>query len=252
MTTTSLHNHSTWSDGAADIAAMALAARTAGLQTFGISDHWVSLPKGCRLKTEWSIAPERLERYFQECLDVKKQVETRHFTMRIGLEVDFFPENWQANLASLANYPLDYTIGSIHYLDDFPIDSSPEPWRPLGQDAINDIWREYWRRLRALAETKAFTIIGHLDLPKKFGFAATANLDGEIEAALRAIRRSGAQLELNTAGWHKPCDEPYPSPTLLQRALALGIPVLITADAHAPEHVNRDFAQAAQLLASLA
>ena len=252
MTNTSLHNHSTWSDGAADIGTMALAARAAGLHAFGISDHWVMLPANCRLNTEWSIAPGRLDSYFQECIDVKKQVETTHFTMRIGLEVDFFPENWQANMARLASYPLDYTIGSIHYLDDFPIDSSPEPWLPLGQDAINDIWREYWRRLHALAETRAFTIIGHLDLPKKFGYGATADLSFEIEAALQAIRRSGAQLELNTAGWSKPCAEPYPSPNLLKRALALGIPVLITADAHAPEHVNRDFDKAAGLLASLA
>ncbi len=252
MTNTSLHNHSTWSDGAADIGAMALAAKAAGLSTFGISDHWVMLPANSRLKTEWSIAPDRLDNYFQECLNVKKQVETAQFTLRIGLEVDFFPENWQANLARLANYPLDYTIGSIHSLEDFPIDSSPEPWLPLGQDAINDIWREYWRRLKSLAETRAFTIIGHLDLPKKFGHAATADLSFEIEAALLAIRRSGAQLELNTAGWSKPCAEPYPSPSLLKRALALGIPVVITADAHAPEHVNRDFAKAARLLASLA
>ncbi|MDD4097989.1 MAG: histidinol-phosphatase HisJ family protein, partial [Lentisphaeria bacterium] len=200
MTNTSLHNHSTWSDGAADITAMATAARDAGLNVFGISDHWVMLPPGCRLKTEWSISADRLDGYFQECLAVRKQVETERFSLRIGLEVDFFPETWQENMALLARYPLDYTIGSIHYLDDFPIDSSPAPWKNLDQDSINDLWRQYWLRVRALAETRAFTIIGHLDLPKKFGFTATADLNAEIDAALLAIRESGAQLELNTAG----------------------------------------------------
>ena len=252
MITTSLHNHSTWSDGGADVATMALAAKAAGLKTFGISDHWVMLPENRPFDIEWSIHPERLGCYFQECLEVKKQVETERFTMRIGVEVDFFPENWQENMAHLANYPLDYTIGAIHNLDGFPVDSSPEPWQALGQDGINDVWRKYWLRLKALAETKAFTIIAHFDLPKKFGFRPTVDLDSEITAALQAVRTSGAQLELNTAGWSKPCAEPYPSPSLLKRALALGIPILVTADAHAPKHVNRDFDKAAQLLDSLA
>ena len=156
------------------------------------------------------------------------------------------------NIAHLANYPLDYAISAIHNLDGFPVDSSPKPWQALDQDAINDIWRKYYRRLKALAETKAFSIIAHFDLPKKFGFRPTIDLDSEITAALQAVRDSGAQLELNTAGWSKPCAEPYPSPSLLKRALALDIPILITADAHAPQHVNRDFDKAIELLNSLA
>lgn len=252
MITTSLHNHSTWSDGTVDIATMANAAKAAGLKTFGISDHWVMLTENRPFDIGWSIHPERLERYFEECLEVKKQVETEDFTMRIGVEVDFFPENWQKNIAHLANYPLDYAIGAIHNLDGFPVDSSPKPWQALDQDAINDIWRKYYRRLKALAETRAFSIIAHFDLPKKFGFRPTIDLDSEITAALQAVRDSGAQLELNTAGWSKPCAEPYPSPSLLKRALALDIPILITADAHAPQHVNRDFDKAIELLNSLA
>jgi histidinol-phosphatase (PHP family) len=62
-----------------------------------------------------------------------------------------------------------------------------------------------------------------------------------------AIAASGCVIELNTAGWHKPCAEAYPAPEFLELACSAGVPLVISSDAHAPEEVGRDFDRAIAL-----
>ena len=45
-------------------------------------------------------------------------------------------------------------------------------------------------------------------------------------------------LEINVAGYRKPCEEPYPSPSILKAAFELGIPITFGSDAHNPEQVG--------------
>src|SRR5688500_10992038 len=47
----SYHNHTTWSDGAPTLAALIQAARRAGLDELGVSDHYVPYPGGQQV--EW-------------------------------------------------------------------------------------------------------------------------------------------------------------------------------------------------------
>jgi histidinol-phosphatase (PHP family) len=54
-------------------------------------------------------------------------------------------------------------------------------------------------------------------------------------------------IELNTAGWHKPCADAYPSSGFLELACAAGVPLVISSDAHVPEEIGRDFARAIEL-----
>ena len=62
-----------------------------------------------------------------------------------------------------------------------------------------------------------------------------------------AIAASGSVIELNTAGWHKPCAEAYPAPRFLELACSAGIGLVISSDAHAPHEVARDFPRAIAL-----
>lgn len=69
-----------------------------------------------------------------------------------------------------------------------------------------------------------------------------------VDDALAAILRSGLPVELNTSGWAKPAATPNPSLDILRRCARLGIPAILSADAHRPEHVDRDFDRGFQLL----
>ncbi|MBO4303372.1 MAG: histidinol phosphate phosphatase, partial [Lentisphaeria bacterium] len=49
-------------------------------------------------------------------------------------------------------------------------------------------------------------------------------------------------------GWHKECNEQYPSLPILREAAKRRIPVIVNADAHDPAHLQRDFLHASEIL----
>ena len=248
MLITSYHNHSTWSDGTSTAEEMFLAAKAAGLREFGLSDHWVVHPDKCKDSLSWSIKLDHLDKYVSECLEWKKRLDDENFTIRIGVEVDFFEENWHEVLKQLNNHPFDYLIGAVHYFGTFPIDHSAPPWQALDQQQIDAVWQGYWRKIRNLAATCDCDFLAHLDLPKKFNFLPTEAYQGELEETLLVLQKYDLPIEVNTGGWAKPCAECYPGKAGLQRACQLGIPVLVNADAHQKEHITRFFPEAEKLL----
>lgn len=243
MYLTSYHTHTTWSDGNDSLEAYLKAAHEEGLQELGISDHYVLCPD--QQPVNWAMPSDALDSYVQQLIAVQHNYPD--LLVRCGVEVDFFPENVSAMKTRLAPYPFDYIIGSIHYVHGFPVDENAVNWERLTVDERNDVWREYWRLQQLLAESGLCDIIAHLDLPKKFGFLPTIDLSEEIATALDAIAKTGLTIELNTAGWHKPVHEQYPSETILRQAQQRGIPLTITADAHIAAHLTQSFSTARSL-----
>lgn len=247
MLTVSLHNHTTWSDGQQDMETMIRAAQDAGIKTFGISDHWLVRPDGT--SENWSMPYSRLNDYVETLLRFRQQFQTDNFKLLIGLEVDFFAENAHEVREYLRQFPLDYTIGSIHFVGSFPVDNTRADWLKLdGQAAWDDIYHGYWRKMRQLCQSGLYDIVGHFDLPKKFAIYPSYDPSDEIELALEALRASGMKLELNTSGWDKDCQDAYPAQKLVDRARQLGIPFVISADAHHASHLSRFRQQALERL----
>lgn len=242
---TSYHNHTDWSDGNATISGQITAACALGLDELGISDHYVAHPGGV---VEWSMPLDLLGEYVKAIQDAA--ATERNLRVRIGIEADYFPETVDSVRTSLAEQPLDYVIGSVHYVDGFPIDEDAANWQALSADGVVDCWRLYWLRIGELARSGVYDFVGHLDLPKKFGFRPAADLTAEVDAALDAIAESDMAIEINTAGWYKPVREAYPDSRLLHAARERGIPLLINADAHHPDHLIRDFHRARDLARS--
>ena len=242
------HSHTNWSDGRASLEEMIAGARAAGLAEFGISDHYAPFPDGRAV--EWALPQGFLPEYVERIL-AAKEAETSGLVIRLGIEIDFFPETVEAAKTELAQYPFDYLIGSVHFVKPgprfFPIDFDASRWEVLTPEEVNTVWRLYWRQIRALAESRCCDFIGHLDLPKKYGFLPTVDLADEEHAALDAIAIAGLAIELNTAGWQKPVREAYPSLSLLRAARKRDIPLLINADAHVPEDAAADYDRARAL-----
>jgi histidinol-phosphatase (PHP family) len=238
------HNHSRWSDGRHTLEELALYARALGIDELGISDHLTLTPWGERVT--WSMPPEQLHQYVEEVQAMQGATGPR---IRLGLEVDWFPGQAAAIERVLRGVPLDYIIGSVHYVDRFCTDGHAEKWAKLSPAQREAVHRGYWERIRSMAESGLFDIAAHLDLTKKFGYEPESDLGDVIGAALDAIAAAGMVVELNTAGWHKPCGEAYPSPALLLECRRRGIMVTLSADAHQGEHLGRDFDRGARRLA---
>jgi histidinol-phosphatase (PHP family) len=169
-------------------------------------------------------------------------------TVRRGVEAEFFPGQEEVLRGILAEHTFDYIIGSVHYVGEFAVDESRPMWDRLSPPEREEMHRGYWTRMAGLARTGLYDIVGHLDLPKKFGYRPESDLSAEIAAALDAIGAAGLVVELNTAGWHTMARECYPSPDLLRECRKRDIPVQINADAHMPPTLTRDFDRATAVL----
>lgn len=218
----------------------AAAAATAGISEYGISDHAPTLPEPF---DDWRMRESDLPAYF-DWLDRARSASP--IPVRTGLECDWFDggETWIESLAS--RYPWDYLIGSVHYLGSWDFDNPKWLGRWADSD-VDAVWSHYWQTYARMAKSQLFEILGHPDLIKKFSYRPQGDLDRFYVPAIEAIAHSGSTIELNTAGWHKPCAEAYPAPRFLQLACQAGIPLVISSDAHSPSELGRDFPRAIEI-----
>ncbi len=241
----SYHVHSVLSDGRSTILEHVRAAVDAGLDELGISDHYVLL--GDRRAVDWSMPLDGLEDYFEELRAAVAEVEGK-LVVRYGLEADYDPETVEELGEILRSYPLDYVIGSVHYVDGFTIDASKEGWARFSQRDIDDIIRAYWDKVLGMARSELFDFVGHLDLYKKFGHRPSVDVSWQVDAVLDVIAQSEMAVELNTAGWHKDVREAYPSPEIVRGCFRRSIPMLVTADAHHCSELTRDYERGTRVL----
>jgi histidinol-phosphatase (PHP family) len=213
-----------------------------GLAEIGFSDH-APMPRDDF--DDWRMVTADLEAYVR----LVEQARRDHpqLVIRLALEVDYLPEldDWIRELTQ--RHPWDYLIGSVHYvIDHWAIDnpSMVSEWRRHDPD---EVWRRYVERLTQAAQSGHFDIIGHVDLPKKFGFYPKADVLPLFDEFLRVAAGSGVAVELNTGGLRKECREIYPSRPLLELAFRQGLPITFGSDAHTPDEVGTGFDQAVRL-----
>ncbi len=218
------------------------AAIAAGLTEYGISDHAPALPEPF---DDWRMFEAELPEYFQWIERAKARASGR-IPIRSGMECDWLRGcgEWIADLAS--RHEWDYLIGSVHYLGDWDFDN-PKWLGRWAESDVEQVWSHYWKTYAEMAEAGIFDIMGHPDLVKKFAFTPGGDLDRFYEPVIDAIASSGSVIELNTAGWHKPCAEQYPASRFLELACSAGIGLVISSDSHSPGEVARDFPKAIAL-----
>jgi histidinol-phosphatase (PHP family) len=239
----SLHNHSVFSDGADSLEDMVAAGKNAGLKVLGISDHWVEPPYDGTDYLTWAMPHGKLSEYVNTLLELRKKYEDENFSLKIGLEVDFFFENAEQVYERLMQYPMDYIIGSVHYSGLFSVDHDIVDWVPLSESQKADVCELYWEKLAGAAEFGKYTFLGHLDLPKKFALIDNSKYLNHAIRVLDMVQKKSGAIELNTSGWFKQCGEAYPAPAILAAACERNIPVSVNADAHCAEHLQRNFAE---------
>lgn len=257
----SYHTHNTYCDGDASIEAMVEAAIGAGLTEFGVSSH-APLPFEC----EWTMPPARLRDYVAHVREVADRFRD-HITVRLGLEIDYIPsaEVIEYQEREVLPLPLDYLIGSVHFLGHrYPphsFDDSAEDFQIVLEESytgdIVAMIADFYRRVRAMVQLPHVTAVGHLDRIKRwnkgnrFFSAGTPEYLAEVERTLDAIAASGKIVEYNTAGWRTVTGDAYPARSILEGCRKRSIPVIVSSDAHAPEHVAWGFERAEALLKSI-
>lgn len=241
------------------------AAIAGGLSTICLTDHF-PLPPGFTDPTAEQDCAMPLADYPTYRQEVAKAIDDfgSRITILRGAEVDWLPNHSEWIRQELQHWPLDYVIGSVHFLGqikngdgtegNFLLDYTEEEFnRGLSQfGSIQDLVASYFYEVRRMVASGLFDGVGHLDLPKKYndGSLFTQNEPWYTEAVLEtlnAIARAGMSIELNAAGWDKKCQEPYPAPWVLGEARKRNIPLTTGSDAHTPEGIGGNLDHANEL-----
>ncbi len=213
-----------------------------GLKEIGFSDH---APMVHKPMPGITMTMDELPKYHAMIHDVQKRFASQ-LSIKLGIEADFLPGYENKTKAMLESYPYDYVIGSVHFIDDWAFDDPAcrEYWKVHD---VDEVYLKYYALLRQSAKTGFYQIIGHADLPKKFGARPTIDLTDEIKATAKVFKESGVAVEINTAGLRKPIAEMYPALNCLKIYREAGVPLTFGSDSHDPIHVGNDFDKAVVL-----
>lgn len=170
-----------------------------------------------------------------------------HPEVLFGIEADYYEGCEDVLTKWLSVHEFDFVLGSVHFINEWGFDNPDERhvWDSVDVAAT---WRDYFEAVSKLAATGLFDAVGHLDLPKKFGYRPSESaLKEMVRPALDGIAEARMGIEINTAGLRKPVKEIYPSLEVLAMARKLAIPICFGSDAHSPAEIGAGFDLAVRL-----
>ncbi|ASF46365.1 histidinol-phosphatase [Methylovulum psychrotolerans] len=225
------------------------ASIAAGVTVLTITDH-APFP----VDSDNRLLESELEQYFAD-IDSVRQTYRGQITILRGLELDYMPGTDNFNRELLARYPMDFVIGSIHYVE-VPDEPMVKVWE-LSRLASPAFLDRYFANLEALLDSGLVDAVGHADtllrgVPEDI-------LIRRFEPLLELLARSGIAFELNASGLRKSSLDSvtgmevlglwtYPSRELLGQMIARDVPFTIGSDAHNPRDAG---AGIADMLATL-
>ncbi|MCS6977685.1 MAG: DNA polymerase/3'-5' exonuclease PolX [Gemmatales bacterium] len=196
------HVHTDWSDGAASLEEMALAAKKLGLKYLGIADHSPSLTVAN------GLSPERVRRQHAE-IDALNQ-RLKGIRLLKGTECDILPDG-QLDYDDKVLASFDYVVASVH-------------------SHFNQSQEEMTRRIvRALMHPKVL-MLGHATgrlLLRREGYKV------DLDQILRVAAEQGKIIEINANPYRLDLDWIH-----CKHAKSLGVMLVINPDAHAPSELK--------------
>jgi histidinol-phosphatase (PHP family) len=190
-------------------------------------------------------------------LDEINRLRERNPDLRIraGIELDNDPVHSLAGRKWIEKNwdDLDFVLGSVHFLEraDQMFDSVPDGAAQFEGMNIDEMYSDYFRRLRELVSTGLVDCLAHLDLIKIHGHRATADIGTLVNETLGFVRAHDVAIELSTAGWRKPVNELYPSDRIIELAIEKEIPFTTASDAHSHVQLGENFDTLAEKMAAI-
>jgi histidinol-phosphatase (PHP family) len=252
------HMHSAYCDGKGELSDYVQQAKALKMTSIGFSSH-APIPFPCK----WCMKSDDLSTYLLAIGKLKES--TSEVDIYKSLEIDFIPDVTSPNRFK---DQLDYTIGSIHFVENLP---SGTPWEIDGQhtlflEGLDKIFRgdicsaisRYFELTREMIQQSCPTIIGHLDKIKiqnvgdKFFMERDHWYQLEVKKTIDVIKESNTIVEVNTRGiYQKRSSTTYPSPWILELLHKKNIPITLSSDAHHPTDIINQFPETANLLSNI-
>lgn len=158
--------------------------------------------------------------------------------LKWGLEVCYIPGTEAFVRELLGGSGLDFLTGSVHWIDGWGFDHSPESWQGRDVDAV---YPRYYDIMLDLVRSGLFDNLAHPDSIKCFGHRPSADLSPRYDALAEALAAAGMKAEMSAGlANNYGLAELGMSPPLLSAMRRHGVKLVPASDAHRPEDVGRN------------
>jgi histidinol-phosphatase (PHP family) len=228
------HLHTYLSDGRDSHEMMVESAAFRGIGEIGFSDHVSIKP------VKWAMTPDRIDDMIKRVQYIQG-LDNQGVTVKFGVEMDYFYGMESQIQAVIDQLPVDYVIGSVHFINDWNFDTDIAEYDTVD---LNKFYHQYFTAVQQSAKSKLFDIIGHCDLAKKFAYYPTFPLDELYDKTAQVFKNADVVVEINTSGRIKPCNEFYPSIQFIERLAHYKVPITLGSDAHVEQNIGQFFNEA--------
>jgi len=254
------HSHSLFCDGRSTPEDFVRFALSAGFKAFGFSSH-SPLP----FETNWNMSAADLPAYLEHTAYLKEKYKD-NIELYTALEIDYLDETYNPSISYFRNMPLDYRIGSVHYLPVAPgmveenmvtIDGSFEEFEKAIKEHfdgdVKQLVRCYYQSSMQMVERGGIDIVGHMDKVYMNGYRCSGFsmedswYTGLVKDYLHLIAEKKLMIEINTKNVTRK-QQTYPHRMFFPLIKELGIPVMVNSDCHFPNLVNEGREEAFKLL----
>ena len=276
-----LHTHSVYSDGKSQPREIVEEAIRQGLTTLGFSEH-SPLP----FDNTFSVKSADMPRYVAEIDQLKAEFKDK-IDIYCALEADYLTGISEPFAVTKEKYHLDYLIGGVHLVINPALRQAQGPAKTRVVEPVetpssiaDQIWfidgpkwevydeglqnffngdirsavRRFFDQSNEMIENEQFDIIAHFDKIKMHNRDRYFHEDEPwyrklALETLDLIREKGLIMEINTRGiYKKRYNGFYPSPWLMEEACKMGVPAIISADAHHFSEITLEFDAAEEAL----
>lgn len=253
------HTHTEFCDGKAPMCEMAAAAWKQGMSHIGFSPHSpVSWQSGCNMR-KGNVAG------FLSEIERLKERYAGEMAVYAGMEIDYLDDDWGAHIDYFQKLPLDYRIGSIHFIrsqegEIVDVDGTPASFlvklKEKFRGDLRYVVENFFVQELKMIERGGFDIIGHCDKIARNAAAADPAIEeqGWYVALMRdVINRSidaVPAVEINT----KIADEEnrfFPHTDWWRALMANDTVLLVNSDAHRPDCIISGREKAYSIIDSL-
>ena len=197
-----------------------------GLTELGFSDHSPYIFADGH-KSSFRMDVSQYDEYMDSLLALREEYKDK-IRMYIGVEMEYYRDDFEKTFAMLRQRPLDYLILGQHF-----VDSEPGKLYNGGASPDEDRLQSYVDRVIEAMELGVYSYVAHPDI---IHFTGDEQLfRKQIRRLCRASLATETPLEINLLGIREL--RHYPNPIFWEEAGELGCHVIFGCDAHSPNTV---------------
>ncbi|MBE5807752.1 MAG: histidinol-phosphatase HisJ family protein [Clostridiales bacterium] len=212
------------------------AAIAMGLRELGFADH-SPYPFSNGHVSGFRMRPDQLDDYCTTLTALRDEY-AHDIAIHIGLEAEYYPDEFGRLLDLIDGYPIEYLIQGQHFT------FNEYDGLYAGAETRDEaVLEQYCRQVVEGQATGRYLYIAHPDLIHFVGRPKV--YEKHMRAMLRALKDMNALIEFNMLGFIE--NRNYPMPAFWRMAGEEGLRAVIGLDAHRPGHFgNADALKAAQ------